>query len=67
MIIAFILHPLVTLLIRLRMPRSVASFVVCCLALLVLSVLGPGAYPPLSRIYGDLPTYASAWAAWQPQ
>jgi predicted PurR-regulated permease PerM len=34
-VIAFILEPFVALLMRLRFPRSLASFVVCSLALLV--------------------------------
>ena len=34
MIIAFILEPFVLLLMRLRFPRSLASFVVCTIALL---------------------------------
>ncbi len=56
-IIAFILEPFVALLMRIRFPRSVASFVVCSIALLLLYVLGMGAYSQLSAIYGDLPTY----------
>jgi predicted PurR-regulated permease PerM len=55
--IAFILEPLVTLLMRLRLPRSVASFVVCCFALACLYVVGLGAYSQLSGLYNDLPTY----------
>ena len=56
-IIAFILDPFVTALMRLRLPRSVASFVVCALALLVLYVIGMGAYAQLSGLYDDLPRY----------
>jgi predicted PurR-regulated permease PerM len=56
-IIAFILDPFVTALMRLRLPRSVASFVVCALALLVLYVIGMGAYSQLSGLYDDLPRY----------
>jgi predicted PurR-regulated permease PerM len=55
--IAFILEPLVALLIRIRLPRSLASFVVCTLALVVLWVLGMGAYSQLSSLYDQLPTY----------
>src|ERR1039458_6754446 len=55
--IAFILEPLVTLLMRLRLPRSVASFVVCCFALACLYVIGLGAYSPLTGLYADLPVY----------
>jgi predicted PurR-regulated permease PerM len=56
-IIAFILEPFVALLMRLRLPRSVASFVVCTLALLCLYVIGMGAYSQLSGLYDDLPRY----------
>ncbi|MBZ5584882.1 MAG: AI-2E family transporter [Acidobacteriia bacterium] len=56
-IIAFILEPIVALLIRLRLPRSVASFVVCTLALLFLYIVGMGAYSQLSGLYQDLPRY----------
>ena len=55
--IAFILEPFVTMLMRLRLPRSVASFVVCSLALLFLYVIGLGAYTQLAGIYAELPKY----------
>ncbi len=55
--IAFILEPFVGLLMRVRFPRSLAAFVVCTLALLILYVLGMGAYTQLASIYQDLPTY----------
>ena len=55
--IAFILEPLVTLLMRLRLPRSVASFVVCCFALACLYVIGLGAYSQLTGLYNELPVY----------
>jgi len=55
--IAFILEPLVTLLMRLRLPRSVASFVVCCFALACLYVIGLGAYSQLTGLYAELPVY----------
>jgi predicted PurR-regulated permease PerM len=55
--IAFILEPLVALLMRLRLPRSLASFVVCTVALLLLWVIGLGAYSQLTVVYGDLPKY----------
>ncbi len=56
-IIAFILQPFVSLLMRIRMPRALASFVVCVLALLMLYVIGVGAYSQLTDVYEDLPTY----------
>jgi predicted PurR-regulated permease PerM len=55
--IAFILEPFVALLMRIRFPRGLASFVVCALALVILWVLGMGAYAQLSSLYDQLPTY----------
>src|SRR5271166_5360788 len=55
--IAFILEPFVTVLMRLRLPRSVAAFVVCGMALLFLYVMAMGAYAQLTGIYGELPKY----------
>jgi predicted PurR-regulated permease PerM len=57
MTIAFILEPFVALLMRIRFPRSLASFVVCTVALLLLYVIGMGAYSQFSAIYEDLPKY----------
>jgi len=56
-IIALILEPFVALLVRIRLPRSLASFVVCSIALLLLWVMGMGAYSQLLAIYADLPKY----------
>jgi predicted PurR-regulated permease PerM len=55
--IAFILEPFVVLLMRVRLPRSVASFVVCSMGLLILYVIGMGAYTQISGLYDDLPKY----------
>jgi predicted PurR-regulated permease PerM len=55
--IAFILDPFVTMLMRLRLPRSLATFLVCTIALLFLYVIGMGAYSQLSSLYDDLPKY----------
>ena len=57
MTIAFILEPFVALLMRIRFPRSLASFVVCTIALLLLYIIGMGAYSQLSAIFEDLPKY----------
>jgi len=57
MTIAFILEPFVELLMRIRLPRILASFLVCAIALLLLYVIGIGAVTQLSAIYNDLPTY----------
>jgi len=56
-IIAFILEPFVALLVRIHLPRSVASLVVCSIALALLYVIGMGAYSQLSAMYGDFPKY----------
>jgi predicted PurR-regulated permease PerM len=55
--IAFILEPFVVLLMRLHLPRSLASFVVCTFALAVLYVIGLGAYSQVAGLIGDLPKY----------
>ncbi len=55
--IAFILEPFVGLLMRIHLPRSLASFVVCSVALLFLYVAGLGAYSQLAGLYEDLPKY----------
>src|SRR4051794_24512814 len=55
--IAFILEPFVALLMRIRFPRSLASFVVCSFALALVYVIGLGAYSQLSGLYDELPKY----------
>ncbi len=55
--IAFILEPFVLLLMRIRLPRGVASLLVCATALLGLWVIGMGAYAQLSGLYDDFPKY----------
>jgi predicted PurR-regulated permease PerM len=56
--LAFILEPFVTLLVRIRFPRSLASFVVCAAALSVLYLMGLGAYTQLSGLAEELPKYS---------
>src|SRR5215471_19300396 len=56
--IAFILEPFVALLMRIRFPRSLASFVVCSLALLLVYLIGIGAYTQVAGLSDDLPKYA---------
>src|SRR4029078_9329535 len=56
--IAFILEPMVALLMRLRFPRSLASFVVCTLALLLVYLIGIGAYTQAAGLADDLPKYS---------
>jgi predicted PurR-regulated permease PerM len=56
--IAFLLDPLVTPFLKLRMPRSVASFIVCSVALLTLYLLGLGLYTEFSSFVQELPTFS---------
>jgi predicted PurR-regulated permease PerM len=55
--LAFILEPFVTLLVRIRFPRALASFVVCAAALAMLYLMGLGAYSQLSGLAAELPKY----------
>ncbi len=57
-IIAFILEPFVELLMRVRLPRSVASFLVCSTALTVLYLMGLGAYTQVVGLWGELPRFS---------
>ncbi len=56
--IAFLLDPLVTPFLKLRMPRAVASFIVCSVALLALYLLGLGLYTQFSGLVQELPTFS---------
>jgi predicted PurR-regulated permease PerM len=60
LMIAFILEPFVILLMRIRFPRSLASFVICAVAIAVLYVIGLGAYSQLAGLYDELPKYAQS-------
>jgi len=55
--LAFILEPFVTLLVRIRFPRALASFVVCSAALSILYLAGMGAYSQLAGLTEELPQY----------
>ena len=57
-ILSFLLDPAVRLFMRLRLPRGLASFVVCAIALLFMYLLGLGVYTELSALVDDLPTYS---------
>jgi predicted PurR-regulated permease PerM len=48
----------VNLLVRIRFPRALASFVVCAAALSILYLIGLGAYSQLSRLAAELPKYS---------
>jgi len=56
--IAFLLDPLVTPFLKLRMPRAVASFIVCSIALLGLYLFGLGLYTQFSGFVEELPTFS---------
>jgi predicted PurR-regulated permease PerM len=57
--IAFLLDPLVVFFMKLRMPRGLASFVVCSIALVVLYLAGLGLYLQSQQIADDLPAYGA--------
>jgi predicted PurR-regulated permease PerM len=56
--IGFLLDPFVELLMKLRLPRTLASFLVCVIALLILYLVGLGAYTQVSVLIVDLPAYS---------
>jgi len=56
--LAFMLEPFVNLLMRFRLPRALASFVVCSVALLLLYLVGLGAYSQLAGLLSDVPKYS---------
>jgi predicted PurR-regulated permease PerM len=57
-VIAFILEPFVMLLMRLRLPRAVASVIVCSFAICVVYLAGLGVYTQAAGLVEDLPKYA---------
>ncbi len=57
-ILAFILEPLVSMFMRLRIPRGVASFLTCSLALLVVYFAALAFYTQATGLLADLPTYS---------
>jgi len=57
-IIAFLLDPIVTAFVKMRLPRAVASFVVCSIALLGLYLLGFGLFTEFSSFVEALPVYS---------
>jgi len=58
-IIAFLLDPVVAAFMKLRLPRAVASFIVCSGAVLVLYLMGLGLYTEFSGFVEELPTYSA--------
>ena len=57
-ILAFMLDPFVNLAMKLKLPRGLASFVVCSLGLLMLYLFGVGTYTQMSGLVDELPAYA---------
>ena len=57
-IINFILEPFVGLLTRVRVPRALASFIVCSFAVCAVYFAGLGVYKQGSRLVEDVPKYA---------
>jgi predicted PurR-regulated permease PerM len=55
--IAFLLDPLVIFFMKLRLPRGLASFVVCSIGLICLYLAGVGIYLQALDIADDLPAY----------
>ncbi len=56
--IAFLLDPIVTAFVKLRLPRAVASFIVCSIALLILYLVGLGLYTEVYGFVDELPNYS---------
>jgi predicted PurR-regulated permease PerM len=61
-ITALILEPLVALLVRIRLPRGLASFATCFVALLAVYFTGLGAYGQISSIADDVPAFRENFA-----
>jgi predicted PurR-regulated permease PerM len=57
-ILAFMLEPFVVFFMRMRLPRPVASFVVCTIALLIVYLLGAGLFTQLANLAEELPVYS---------
>jgi len=57
-ILAFILEPSVVLLMRFRVPRALASFVVCAMAICLLYLVGLAAYTQVALVVEDFPKYS---------
>jgi predicted PurR-regulated permease PerM len=56
--IAFLLDPGVEFFMKLRLPRGLASFVVCTISLIFLYLAGVGLYTQSAAILDDLPAYS---------
>jgi predicted PurR-regulated permease PerM len=58
-IIAFILDPFVQFFVRLMVPRGVASFLVCSIALALLYLFGLGVYWQAQALWEEMPVYGA--------
>jgi len=58
-IIAFLLEPVVRLLMRIRIPRGLASFLACAIWLISLYFIGLGVFLQGQALMGDLPAYGA--------
>ncbi len=58
-IFAFILEPAVLFFMRFRLPRGVASFLACSIAVLVMYLAGLGVYSQALGLVQDLPAYGA--------
>ena len=56
--IAFILDPFVAFVMRIKISRGVASFVVCAVALCLFYLVGLGAYTEIATLSTELPAYS---------
>ncbi len=56
-IIAFLLEPMVVFFMKLRLPRGLASFLVCAIALIALYMAGLGLYSQSEALVESLPVY----------
>ncbi len=57
-ILSFLLDPAVHLFMRFKLPRALASFVVCSIALLFVYLVGLGVYTEATNLVDDLPAYS---------
>ncbi|MGH9672119.1 MAG: AI-2E family transporter, partial [Bryobacteraceae bacterium] len=56
--ISFLLDPFVALFMKIRLPRALASFLVCSFALALVYLLGLGAYTQVESLVREMPKYS---------
>src|SRR4051794_38755828 len=62
-ILAFLLEPFVVLFMRARLPRGLAAFLVCTIALIFVYLTGFALFTQLSSLTDDLPEYSERFNA----